>query len=209
MDKGKRSLLGKLFLVLVFFLLSPLALFSSFWLLGQNKESGKTRLGITASLIPSLRLYAALPPTGGNLSFEVRGVDSRPVLLKQYLAYYHSPLEPYADYIFAVSEKYGLDYRLLVAIAQQESNLGKKIPLGSYNAWGWGIHSRGTLGFSGWEEAIETVARGLREDYLNQGLVTPEEMMSKYTPLSNGSWAAGVNQFMAEIEEGKTKKDTN
>ena len=205
MDKLKGSLLSRLFLAGVFFFLSPLAIFSSFWLLSQDKEASNGVAGAT-TFIPSLRLYTALPPTGGNLSFEVRGVDSRPVLLKQYLAYYHSPLEPYADYIFAISQKYDLDYRLLVAIAQQESNLGKKIPPGSYNAWGWGIHSRGTLGFSGWEEAIETVARGLREDYLNQGLTTPEEIMSKYTPLSNGSWAAGVNQFMAEIEEGKTKK---
>jgi len=205
MDKLKGSLLSRLFLAGVFFFLSPLAIFSSFWLLSQDKEASNRVAGAT-TFIPSLRLYTALPPTGGNLSFEVRGVDSRPVLLKQYLAYYHSPLEPYADYIFAISQKYDLDYRLLVAIAQQESNLGKKIPPGSYNAWGWGIHSRGTLGFSGWEEAIETVARGLREDYLNQGLTTPEEIMSKYTPLSNGSWAAGVNQFMAEIEEGKTKK---
>lgn len=209
MDKLKRSLLGELLLMVIFLFLSPVALFASFWLLGQNKEAGSGVVAGAAVFMPSLRLYTALPPTGGNLSFEVRGVDSRPVLLKQYLAYYHSPLEPYADYIFAVSEKYSLDYRLLVAIAQQESNLGKKIPPGSYNAWGWGIHSRGTLGFSGWEEAIETVARGLREDYLNQGLTTPEEIMSKYTPLSNGSWAAGVNQFMAEIEEGKTKRDTN
>ena len=206
MDKLKRSLLGKLLLMVIFLFLSPVALFASFWLLGQNKEVGSKAVAGAAVFIPSLRLYAALPPTGGNLSFEVRGVDSRPVLLKQYLAYYRSPLEPYADYIFAISQKYDLDYRLLVAIAQQESNLGKKIPPGSYNAWGWGIHSRGTLGFSGWEEAIETVARGLREDYLNQGLTTPEEIMSKYTPLSNGSWAAGVNQFMAEIEEGKLRK---
>ncbi len=65
---------------------------------------------------------------------------------------------------------------------------------------GWGVHSRGTLGFSGWEEAIETVARGLREDYLDQGLVTPEQMMTKYTPLSNGSWAFGIRQFMGEME---------
>ncbi len=206
MDKLKRSLLGKLFLMVIFLFLSPLALFSSFWLLSQNKEAGSKAVAGAAVFMPSLRLYTALPPTGGNLSFEIRGVDSRPVLLKQYLAYYHSPLEPYADYIFAISQKYDLDYRLLVAIAQQESNLGKKIPPGSYNAWGWGIHSRGTLGFSAWEEAIETVARGLREDYLNQGLTTPEEIMSKYTPLSDGSWAAGVGQFMAEIEEGKLRK---
>ena len=206
MNKLKGSWWGKLLLMVVFLLFSPVALFSSFWLLGQEADRGEVLAEETTTPLSSLWLYAALPSTGGNLSFEVRGADSRPVLLRQYLAYYHSPLEPYADYIFAVSQKYDIDYRLLVAIAQQESNLGKKIPPGSYNAWGWGIHSRGTLGFSGWEEAIETVARGLREDYLNQGLTTPEEIMSKYTPLSNGSWAAGVNQFMAEIEEGKTKR---
>ncbi|MCD6226067.1 hypothetical protein J7J95_03265 [bacterium] len=128
--------------------------------------------------------------------------DARPILIRQYLEYYHSPLLPYADFIFAVSQMYGLDYRLLVAIAQQESNLCKKIPPESHNCWGWGIHSRGTLKFSSYPEAIEAVARGLKEEYIDKGLTTPEQIMKKYTPLSNGSWAAGVRQFMEEIEQG-------
>jgi len=128
--------------------------------------------------------------------------DARPVLLARYLEYYQSPLLPYADLIFDISQQLGLDYRLLVAIAQQESNLCKKIPDNSYNCWGWGIHSRGTLRFSSYPEAIETVAKGIKKDYIDQGLTTPEEIMKRYTPLSNGSWAAGVRQFMEEIETG-------
>lgn len=137
-----------------------------------------------------------------HLGSSIVAADARPLLIKKYLEFYNSPLVPYADLLFSVSQKYGMDYRLLVAIAQQESNLCKKIPENSYNCWGWGIHSRGTLRFSSYPEAVEAVAKGLRESYIGEDLNTPEEIMAKYTPLSNGSWAAGVRQFMEEIEEG-------
>ncbi len=128
--------------------------------------------------------------------------DSRPLIIKEYLSSYNSPLTPYADYIFTISQQYGLDYRLLVAIAQQESNLCKKIPDNSHNCWGWGINSRGTLRFSSYEEAILAVAKGIKEKYIDEGLDTPEQIMAKYTPLSNGSWAFGVRQFMDEMGNG-------
>ncbi|KKU47808.1 MAG: hypothetical protein UX67_C0028G0001, partial [Candidatus Woesebacteria bacterium GW2011_GWF2_46_8] len=98
------------------------------------------------------------------------------------------------------ADRYELDYRLTTAIAQQESNLCKIIPPGSNNCWGWGIHSAGTLGFDSFEEGIETVSAGLRKEYLDKGFRTVEEIMSKYTPLSNGSWATGVTKFMSEME---------
>ena len=190
----------KLVLFFLFFLFVPLDLGLAFlawrsfsWFTPQKVETKKE-----VAFLPSL--YASLPSLNSEVSFQIISSEARPEIIRQYLLRYHSPLAPYADYIFAVSQKYGLDYRLLVAIAQQESNLGKKIPANSYNAWGWGIHSRGTLKFSSWEEAIETVARGLRENYLDRGLTTPEEIMKVYTPLSNGSWAAGVRQFMEEME---------
>ena len=93
-----------------------------------------------------------------------------------------------------------MDFRLLVAIAQQESNLCKKIPEGTHNCWGWGIHSKGTLGFDSYPEAIETVSQGIRRDYLNKGYTTPEEIMKKYTPSSPGTWAFGVNKFLGQME---------
>ncbi len=157
--------------------------------------------------------YLVFNPVFGFLNFEKREeiifdnyvvvADSRPLIIKKYLTSFDSPLLPYADLIFKTSQDYGLDYRLLLAIAQQESNLCKKIPEDSYNCWGWGIHSRGTLRFSSYEEAILAVAKGLKEDYLDKGLKTPEEIMTKYTPLSDGSWAFGVRQFMEEMEYGQ------
>ena len=191
------SFLFKFVLLGLFLVLTPVNLFLAIFTLNSFSPKG---LSLGEKTSSSLRLYTALPAEGGGFSFGVVGSDARPVIIRQYLAKYNSPLEPYANLIFQTSQKYNLDYRLLVAIAQQESNLGKKIPANSYNAWGWGIHSQGTLGFSNWEEAIETVAKGLRENYLDKGLTTPEEIMSVYTPLSSGSWAFGVRQFMGEME---------
>lgn len=130
----------------------------------------------------------------------LESADSRVYLLSQYLKRYNSPLLELAPEIIRVSDMYSLDYRLLVAIAQQESNLCKIIPIDSYNCWGWGIHSKGTLGFSSYKEAFHTVAKGLLEEYINKGFTTPDKIMTKYTPSSPGTWAAGVNQFMEEIE---------
>lgn len=205
MEKYQQLGLRLTLLPLLVFIL-PVSLALSFWLLNFNQESYwqflvKSRIDYQPLLSQTpVRLYQALPNNSGTVSFDVSTADARPVIIRQYLERYNSPLTPYANYIVMISEKYNLDYRLLVAIAQQESNLGKKIPYNTYNAWGWGIHERGTLGFSSWEEGIETVARGLRENYLDKGYTTPEKIMTKYTPLSSGSWAFGVNQFMKEME---------
>ncbi|MEK7470406.1 MAG: hypothetical protein AAB622_00150, partial [Patescibacteria group bacterium] len=119
---------------------------------------------------------------------------------RNYLERWNSPMSHLSEYIVQMADKYDLDYRLITAISQQESNVCKIIPPESYNCWGWGIHSEGSLGFSSYEKGIETVSKGLREEYLNKGYKTVEEIMSKYTPMSNGSWANGVNTFMTDMQ---------
>jgi hypothetical protein len=129
--------------------------------------------------------------------------DARPIILKNYLHRYDSPLENYSRQIVQISDKYSLDFRLLVAIAQQESNLCKKIPPGSHNCWGYGIYGDLSMGFNSYPEAIETVAKGLKNDYIDYGLTTPEKIMAKYTPPSveiGGPWAKGVSQFLSDLE---------
>ncbi len=130
----------------------------------------------------------------------VLAAEARPLIIKNYLEKYDSPLAPYSDLIFEVSQKYGIDYRLIPAIAQQESNLCKKAPENCFNCWGVGIHSRGRMCFESYPDAIEWFARYLRVEYIDKGMTTPEEMMPKYCPLSSGSWAFGVNQFMDELK---------
>lgn len=193
-------------LVTFFFLVTPIALGTSlFSLVSLNNLSDKNIESVTSrevSVYPKsgARVFASLPSNLPSVGGEATGVDARPELVRQYLQSWGSPLEPYASFIVEAADRYELDYRLTTAIAQQESNLCKLIPPGSNNCWGWGIHSAGTLGFDSFEEGIETVSEGLRERYLNKGFRTVEEIMSKYTPLSNGSWAAGVTKFMSEME---------
>ena len=143
---------------------------------------------------------AILPNVLGAFSYSVKSEDAIPEIIKSYLKKYRSPLLPHADFLITTSRKYNLDPRLIVAIAQQESNLCKKAPTDSNNCWGWGVHSRGTLKFDSYQDAIEAVTQGLSQNYINKGLDTPEEIMAIYTPLSEGSWATGVQQFLNDME---------
>ena len=138
-----------------------------------------------------------------NILESVSGDDARPLIIKKYLEKYKSPLVPYSDLIFQLSQDYGFEYYWIVAIAQQESNLCKKIPEGSHNCWGYGIHKRGTLSFDSYELSLKSYAEYLKREYFDKGLNTPELIMSKYCPSSNGSWAKGVWQFINEMEEGR------
>ena len=133
-------------------------------------------------------------------SAEIKPGDARAANLKAFLRKYSSDLYNHAEKIIEVSDKYGFDYRLLPAIAMQESNLCRVIPDNSYNCWGWGIYGTTVTRYDSYDDAIETVAKGIKENYINEGLVTASAIMEKYTPSSKGSWQHGVNTFMKALE---------
>ena len=147
---------------------------------------------------PSSEEYRA----AGGLKYEaqVTLTDGRVANLKNFFRQYNSPLFDHAEYIVKVSDEYAFDYRLLPAIAMQESTLCKAMPSGSYNCWGWGIYGSTTTRFDSYEDAIDSVAQGLRENYIDEGRVTASQIMQKYTPSSNGSWARAVNLVMRYLE---------
>jgi len=205
-EKSYYCLMKRLFYTLLFVFFTPLTLslsLFSLWQMDRTQRlpeliSQQTEKVLGAST--PMELYAALPPAVGSISQAIATGDARPILIRQYLEKYNSPLLPYSDKIFEVSEKYDLDYGLIVAIAMCESNLCKKIPDGSYNCWGF---ENGETNFLSWEQAIEQVAKTLKERYYDQGLVTPEEIMVKYAPPSlekGGPWAKCVNQFLDELK---------
>lgn len=204
-DHRQGDLFRPLVYLVTFLALTPVTIVISFLaLFSLTPQEKNYQLNIQTNLLETPRfgvqVYAALPGQQSLISGSAAGADARVEIVRQYLEYYNSPLELYASLIVAISDQYGLDFRLLTAIAQQESNLCKKAPEGAFNCWGWGIHSKGTLRFSDYPTSIETVAKGLKEEYIDKGYDTVEEIMTKYTPLSNGSWASGVTQFMAEME---------
>lgn len=126
--------------------------------------------------------------------------DKRVAILKAFFRRHDSPLYEHAEFVVKVSDDNGLDYRLIPAISMQESGACKVIPVNSYNCWGWGIYGNTITRFSSYPEALDTVARGLKKYYIDKGLRTPEEIMRKYNPSSNGSWAFGVNTFINVLE---------
>ena len=126
--------------------------------------------------------------------------DKRVAILKAFFRQHESPLYDHAEFLVAISDEYGLDYRLLPAISMQESGACRVIPHNSYNCWGWGIYGNKITRFNSYPEAIEAVAKGIKMNYIDKGLTTTEQIMSKYNPSSTGSWAFGVNTFLNVLE---------
>ncbi len=165
-------------------------------------------------IFPQSKFNTALitQSTAGNaqgLTYDVTLADARVDIVKNFLERYKSPLTPaeqYAKMLVEASDRYGLDYRLLPAIMMQESNLCKMSKPELKNCFGFGIHKGGELGFDSYEASFDRVARELKERYIDIGLVTPEQIMTKYTPSSNGSWANSVNQWIAEMEHNDRSK---
>lgn len=135
-----------------------------------------------------------------GVTAEVKLGDGRVANLKRFFRKYNSPLYDHAEFIVNTADKYKFDYRLLPAIAMQESGLCRVIPNDSHNCWGWGIYGSTVTRFDSYPDAVETVSKGIKTHYIDKGLTTTEQIMAKYTPSSNGSWARGVNQFIQALE---------
>lgn len=152
------------------------------------------------SIDPYVPVSGAEVTAESEISDQVKVADSRVATLKRFFRKYNSPLYDEAEHIVKVADIYQMDYRLIPAIAMQESGLCRAIPINSYNCWGWGIYGNKVTRFSSYTEGIEVVSRGIKKNYLDKGYVTPTQIMEKYTPSSQGSWARGVNYVLDSLQ---------
>lgn len=123
--------------------------------------------------------------------------DLRTVKLAKFLRRQNSVLEPYAQTYVDTADKYGLDYRLLPAIAGTESTFGRNFIPGTYNVYGWGV---GQIPFTSWEDGIDKVAAGLKDNYINKGAKEVYQIGSIYCPPTYLHWSGSVLYFMNEID---------
>lgn len=123
-------------------------------------------------------------------------IDDRPTRLASFLAEYDSPLVPYAKKFISVADTYGLDWRLLPAIAGTESTFGLHYIIGTYNPFGWGS---GRIRFSSFGQAIETVGRTLYEKYYKFGTrdLTIEQVGDIYA--ESPHWHISVRNWIKRI----------
>lgn len=122
--------------------------------------------------------------------------DFREKTLKEYLISHNSPMANYANDFIYFADKYDLDWRLVPAIAGVESTFGKRIPVNSYNAYGW---NNGKYSFESWTDSIEVVSKALRENYYDKGATSIDRIARRYAPPSN-TWNWKVKYFMTEID---------
>jgi hypothetical protein len=150
---------------------------------------------------------------GEYIGFDERGeisrkgnfvtIDPRITALRQFLIDYNSPMYPYAETFVTEADKYGLDWRLVVAIAGVESAFGNLIPYQSNNAWGWrGGPDLSFSNFDDWGHGVEVVTRRLALGY---GVdMTPFEIEPIYCPPCGQNpqslWANGVIKFKRQID---------
>lgn len=194
----KKLLIFSLFLPTAFITLTA-AILMLFTTNSAAKEASVEREALNFG-VNEYQLFAAVPEVLGSFTSSIETGDARPEILRKFFEKHQSPLTPHSFYLVQIADNYNLDFRLLPAIAMQESNLCKKIPENSHNCWGFGIYGDKVTRFDTYELAAEAVAKTLRASYVDKGLLSPEEIMSKYTPSSNGSWAYAVNQFMGEMK---------
>ncbi len=189
----------KFFLLITFFTATPLVFVVVLVLIlftSLHSKNGTAVLAASDEVV-----YAALPTSQNTFSEEIVPEDARVETLRQFFAKYKSPLEPYAEEFVKRAEEYDMDFRLLPAIAMQETNLCKKAREGSNNCWGFGVYGGRYTYFENYPQAIEVITKTLATKYRDShGLVTPEEIQKMYTPSSNGSWAFGVRHFMEKLQ---------
>jgi hypothetical protein len=103
-----------------------------------------------------------------------------------------SELADYAEDFVSVANKYGIDYRLLPAIATYESDAGNS-NFKPYNPFGWG-----NKGFGSYSEAIEVVGKGLA-GYYAKGLDTVAEIAPVYCPPNSKNWEKNIKSIMSNL----------
>ena len=199
-------MIRKSLLVVVWFPLAFVLILLNLTLLSatisSDKSAGNTSI---VNLRSDDRLVTASHGTAQILGAQIIPGDARSLLLYSFLNKNESPMAPYADLIVQQADENRIDYRLVVAIAMCESNLGKKIPKkDQFNAWGIAVYTNDDAGkaFSDWPHAITWVTRHIRQHYYDRGITDLKNIGAIWAPPSvqNGySWTNCVQNFMGSI----------
>src|SRR3989338_4962272 len=126
---------------------------------------------------------------------DTTSVMTKKIAIARLLKKYNSPLADEVDSFISACVTYELDCYLLPSITGLESTFGKFTYPDSYNPFGWG---GGLIMFENWGKGIETVGKGLRENYINKGAETVEKIAPIYA--ASPTWSTRVQYFMSEFK---------
>ncbi len=132
-----------------------------------------------------------------SLSGTIKAIDDkRAEKIDAYFEARNMPLAGYGEIFVENADIYGLDWRILPAIAVIESTGGKYIPKNSFNAWGWksGAHS-----FKSFEHGIEYIISRFGKSYLYKGKTTKQVLNTYNPPSIRPGYAKDVMAVMNKI----------
>ena len=135
-----------------------------------------------------------------NKESDLKNATIKKVVIRRVLEKYQSPLVDQTDSFVDYCTQYNLDCYLLPSITGLESYFGKFTHPNSHNPFGWG---GGYIMFENWDSAIGTVAKGLRENYVDRGADTVDKIAPIYA--ESKTWAVRVNYFKSIFEQEEEK----
>jgi hypothetical protein len=195
----------KIVLVVAFFPFTIVLLIANLSMLAYySRSENAKRLSASIPSQTSFNLTAA-GNTSQVINATVIAADARALLLRSFMSKHKSPMTDYADSIVSEADRYGIDFRLVPAIAMCESNLGKHMPAhDSYNPFGIAVYTGQQSGkmFDSWLSSIQWVSKYIKEHYYDRGLVDLKDIGAVWAPPSVNtgySWSNCVQKFMDSI----------
>ncbi len=198
-------MIRKLLLISVWFPLTLVLLLLNLALLRSLYIEGRSVQASNLTSVASANITSMSAGTAKILGASVVAGDSRALLLAAFLDEHSSPMAPFAELIVQESDRNGIDFRLVVAIAMCESNLGKKMPKkDEFNAWGIAVYTGQNQGkaFDSWPHAISWVSKYIKTKYYDRGITSLTDIGAIWAPPSveNGnSWSNCVGKFQSNI----------
>jgi len=128
--------------------------------------------------------------------------DDRVVVLRKYLEQQHSPLAPLAEVFVSQADLYQLPWNMVAAMTGTESTFGQAVPINCNNPLGFGIYTNHMTCFPSYREAIKTVSKSLREDYLNKWKASDVYEIG-HIYAASPTWGDHTSYFMNQIEAFK------
>ncbi len=192
-------------LIVLWFPLTVALLIVNLTLLSSMAKAQKEAQAAKARYAYATNNILAQAGTSQVLGTSIEAGDARALLLSSFLKRHDSPMAPYAELLVHEAEANGLDYRLVVAIAMCESNLGKHMPSSdSFNPFGIAVYTGQTSGkkFTSWEHAITWVSQYIKEQFYDKGITDLRDIGAIWAPPSVNtgySWTHCVESFKDSI----------
>jgi len=123
----------------------------------------------------------------------IRPRDPKAIALENYLRRQDSPLHKHSDLIIELSKLYGVDYKMIIAIAGLESGYCE-INIGKNNCWGFGSYSWPTL-----ETGIREYFRLMNKGYFSKGRNTIQEIAPIYNSANTENFMSVYNIHYIKI----------